>query len=99
MLALKELQYVVSYISQNIKWAGALEEAWWKKVQGQRGCADRCVGVKGWGRSQALVLRLGFGVGWDHLESWRMRSDMGARLTRGLGAEVGRLVHQHGLAA
>ena len=99
MLASKGLQCVDSYISQIIKWAGALGEAWWRKVQGRRGCADGCAAVKGWGRSQVLVLRLGFGVGWGHLESWRMRSDMGERLTRGMGAEVGRLVDQHGLAA
>ena len=63
MLVMNELQYVVSWISQIIKWARALGEAWWREVHGRRGCADGCASLKGHGGSHAWVSR--FGVwGW-----------------------------------
>ena len=89
MLVVKELQCVVSYISQIIQLAGALGEAWWREVQGRRGCADGCAAVKGRGGSQFLALRLGV---WGWMGSLGELED-DERLRRGVGGEVGRLVY------
>ena len=49
----------LSWISQIMKWAWALGEAWLREVHGRRACAHGCAVVKDRGASQVWVLRLG----------------------------------------